>query len=569
MSAGAARPDGGQPAPERRAGALAVAAGILLSRLAGFARASVTGALFGVGPHADVLQTALRAPNLLQNLLGEQSLSASFIPVYSRLLAEGRREAAARFAGAAFGLLAAAAGALALLGVVAARPLVALFAPGFLGDAAAVAAGELAVDRYELAVAAVRWIFPMTAFLVLSAWALGVLNSHRRFFLSYVAPVVWNGAIVAALAYAAVTAATAATATGDAGESLRTRLLFAACAGALAGGVLQLAVQLPAVLRELGGLRPSVALATEGVREALAAFGPALAGRGVVQLSSYLDLLLASLLAAGAVAALGYAQLLYLLPVSLFGLSVAAAALPELARRRATGEALAQEAADALARSGFLNLPSAVAYVVVGLPLVEGLYRLFGNGFGRQESWLVYLALAAYSLGLPASTGSRVLQSTFYALGDTRTPARVALLRVACGTAVAVPAMLLLDGQQVARWTGGGAADAGLRLGALGLALGASLGAWIERAALRRALARRLPELAWPTARLARSLLAAVLAAPAALALAWALDRSGLHPTLLAIAVAAVYGAGYLAAALALKLPELAVVSSRIFGRSA
>jgi len=547
---------------------MAVGAGILLSRLAGFARASVTGALFGVGPHADVLQTALRAPNLLQNLLGEQSLSASFIPVYSRLLAEGRRDAAARFAGAAFGLLAAAAGALALLGVVAARPLVALFAPGFLGDAAAVAAGELAVDRYELAVEAVRWIFPMTAFLVLSAWALGVLNSHRRFFLSYVAPVVWNGAIVAALAYAAVTAATAATA-GGSSESFRTRLLFAACAGALAGGVLQLAVQLPAVLRELGGLRPSLALATEGVREALAAFGPALAGRGVVQLSSYLDLLLASLLAAGAVAALGYAQLLYLLPVSLFGLSVAAAALPELARRRAAGEALAHEAADALARSGFLNLPSAVAYVVVGLPLVEGLYRLFGDGFGRQESWLVYLALAAYSLGLPASTGSRVLQSTFYALGDTRTPARVALLRVACGTAAAVPAMLLLDGQEVARWTGGGTGQAGLRLGALGLALGASLGAWIERAALRRALARRLPELAWPTARLARSLLAATLAAPAALAVAWALGRSGLHPTLVAIAVAAAYGAGYLAAALALKLPELAAVSSRIFGRRA
>ncbi len=545
--------------PRRRSGALAVGAGILLSRLAGFLRASATGALFGVGPHADVLQTALRAPNVLQNLLGEQSLSASFIPVYSRLLAEGRRETAARFAGAIFGLLAAAAGSIALLGVVAARPLVAIFAPGFLQDAARVAAGELGVDRFELAVRAVRWIFPMTAFLVLSAWALGVLNSHRRFFLSYVAPVVWNSAILAALV-----AATSGSFASPGSVAASNRLLFAACAGALAGGVLQLAVQLPPVIRELGGLRPTLSTATEGVREALAAFGPALVGRGVVQLSSYLDLLLASLLAAGAVSALGYAQLLYLLPVSLFGLSIAAAALPELARRRGSGAELAHEAADSLARSGFLNLPAAVAYLTLGLPIVAGLYRLFGGGFGTEETWLVYLTLAAYSLGLPASTGSRVLQSTFYALGDTATPARVALLRVGAGTAVALPAMFLLDGLPVASLPVLAGADSRLRLGALGLALGASLGAWLERTALRRAIRKHLPELSWPRERLRRSFLAALAGAPPGMAAAWGLARLGLHPTLVAIGAAAGFGAGFLAAALALKLPELVDVMERL-----
>jgi len=548
--------------PRRRGGAFAVGAGILLSRLAGFLRASATGALFGVGPHADVLQTALRAPNVLQNLLGEQSLSASFIPVYSRLLAEGRREAAARFAGAVFGLLAATSGALALFGVAAARPLVSLFAPGFLQDAARVAAGELSVDRFELAVRAVRWIFPMTAFLVLSAWALGVLNSHRRFFLSYVAPVVWNGAIVGALVLAA-----SGTLVPPADADGATRLLFAACAGALVGGVLQLLVQLPPVVRELGGFRPSLSIATEGVREAIAAFGPALAGRGVVQLSSYLDLLLASLLAAGAVSALGYAQLLYLLPVSLFGLSIAAAALPELARRRGAGAELAHEAANSLARSGFLNLAAAVAYLSVGLPLVEGLYRLFGGGFGAQESWLVYLTLAGYSLGLPASTGSRVLQSTFYALGDTKSPARIAALRLVAGLSIGVPAMFLLDRLAVATLPALAGAEPRLRLGAVGLALGASFGAWIERGALRRALRAKLPDLEWPRRRLRRSFLAGLAGAPPGMLAAWGLGALGLHPTIVAAGVTIAFGAGFLAAAMALKLPELSEMTERLARR--
>lgn len=549
----------GEAEKEGGGGAAAVGAGILLSRLAGFARASVTGALFGVGPHADVLQTALRAPNVLQNLLGEQTLSASFIPVYSRLLAQGRAEDARRFAGAVFGLLAAAAGALALAGVLLARPLVAIFAAGYLTDAARVAAGEMAVDRFELTVAAVRWMFPMTALLVLSAWALGVLNSHRRFLLSYSAPIAWNGAIVAALAFEAQRLGAL-----RAGLEGLDRLLLAACVGALVGGALQFLVQLPGALRALGGLRPAVSRAVPGVREALAAFGPAVAGRGVVQLASYLDQLLASLLTVGAVAALGYAQLLYLLPVSLFGLSVAAASLPDMARHGGgpDGATLAARAERALAQSAFLNLPSAVAYLTLGWPIVEGLYRLFGGGFGRQESLLVWLVLAGYALGLPASTGSRVLQTTFFALGDTRTPARAAGLRVAAGVAVGVPLMFLLDRWAVASLPGSEGPER-LRLGAIGLALAASAAAWLERWALRRALRRRLPELAWPHRELHRMLAVAVAAALPGL-LAWrAAAWLGLHPTLVALAAGAAFAGGYAGFALALGLPQARMFRGR------
>src|SRR5436305_518450 len=174
-----------RPKP-RKAAAAAVAAGILLSRLAGLVRERVFAYYLGNSPAAGAFRAALRIPNLLQNLLGEGVLSASFIPVYARLLAEGRQEDASRVARAVGTLLVLVASAIALLGVLAAGPLVELLAPGF------------EESSRELTIALVRVLFPGVALLVLSAWCLGVLNSHRKFFLSYVSPVLWNTAIIAA-----------------------------------------------------------------------------------------------------------------------------------------------------------------------------------------------------------------------------------------------------------------------------------------------------------------------------------------------------------------------------------
>jgi len=559
--------------PPRRSRAAVVAGGILASRLAGLARVRAAAYFFGVGPHADVLEAALKGPNLLQNLLGEGTVSAAFIPVYSRLLAAGREREAGRFAGAILGLLVALAAALALAGVVLARPIVALLTPGFAGDAARIAAGELAVDRFELAVVAVRIIFPMTGVLTLSAWALGVLNSHRRFFLPYVAPVLWNAAILAGLAAGAwaafgeaVPARPSALPAGALG-----RVLIAACWGALAGGVAQFAVQLPLVFRLLRGFRPSLSTRVTGVREALAAFGPVVAGRGVYQLSGYLDLVLASLLAAGALGALRYAQVLYLLPISLFGLSVAAAELPELARLK--GDGLAPLRGDelapffrrlrgSLAQMMFLTLPTAFGYLAFGSLLVAALYRT--GSFGDEGNRLVYLLLCGYTLGLPATTASRLLQNSFYALSETRVPARVAVLRVAVSVAVAVPLMFWLDRFPVAA---GEEASAGspLFLGAAGLAVGSAVGAWVELAALRRALAVRLPGFAVPWGALARSAALAAAALAPAVAVAWALP-AGWHPAPRALAVVAAYGLAYLGGARLLGVPELEAWAGR-FGR--
>jgi len=539
-------------APASSSAAGSVAAGIFASRIVGLIRERVIAYYFGVSAHADVLQVAFRAPNLLQNLLGEGTISAAFIPIYSRMLDEGRPEDAGRFAGAIFGLLVVVAAGLALLGVVLAEPIVAVLAPGWLAESSSAAS----VDRFALCVQAVRVVFPMAGVLVLSAWALGVLNSHRQFFVSYVAPVLWNVAIIAGLAGGAAywTGTPWVLSDGMPADTL-SRLLIAACTGALVGGVLQFGAQLPFVAQHLRGFRLSVSTRVDGVREAIRSFGPVVAGRGVAQFSSYLDQFLASFLAVGALSALRYAQLLYILPISLFGLSVAASELPELSRlteeKRA---AFAERLHRALRQAAFLTVPTVIGYLAFG-PLLIG--ALFQTGqFQEAGTRLVTVVLGAYALGILATTLSRVLQNAFYAAGDTSTPARLAALRVGISTAVAVPAMIALDRVGVRALAGEALPGDPLFLGAAGLGLGATAGAWVEVLLLRRALRTVVPEAALPWRRAGRM---------GALALAAGLPAAGLWAALpaawpaLATAplVVGAFAGAYLVAAYALGVAEM------------
>ena len=167
--------------------AFLVAAGILLSRIAGLIRDRVFAHYFGNSDAADVFKAALRIPNFLQNLFGEGVLSASFIPVYANLLARDDKEEARKTAGAVAALLTLSTSMLVLLGVLAAPWLIEAIAPGFHGE------------KRELTVLLVRILFPGAGLLVASAWCLGVLNSHRKFFISYTAPVLWNLAMIAGM----------------------------------------------------------------------------------------------------------------------------------------------------------------------------------------------------------------------------------------------------------------------------------------------------------------------------------------------------------------------------------
>lgn len=506
-----------------------VAAGILMSRVAGLVRERVFAHYFGMGAAADVFRTALRMPNVLQNLLGEGVMSASFIPVYSELLAEGREEEAGRVAGAIFALLLAIAGGLALVGVFLAPVLVTVFAPGFSGY------------RYELTVAVVRIIFPMTGVLVLYAWALGILNSHRRFFAAYVAPVLWSAAMIATMVLLG-------------GRLDMTRLTIALAWGALIGGLLQFGFLLPWVARLERSLEIRWDLKLAGVREAVRNAGPAILGRGVVQLGSYLDMFLASFLAIGAPAALGYAQTLYVLPVSLFGMAVAAAELPELSRRRGDAAAVLQgRVNDGLRQMAFYVVPSVVGYLLLGDLIVAALYQT--GEFGPSAVLLAYLVLGGYTLGLLASTGTRLFSSAFFALRDTRTPAKFAFVRVVVAGALGVALMLYLQNFEVA----------GRPLGAVGLGVASGGAAWLEWVLLRRSLRRRMGAVGFPRGPLLRMAAAALLAAAAAVAVRLLLPV--LHPVPAAAAVLGVYGVAYMGLAKLFGLEEVNDLAGRLTGR--
>ena len=268
-------------------------AGIFLSRIAGLVRERVFAHYFGNSGAADAFKAAFRIPNFLQNMFGEGVLSASFIPVYAKLLAEKDEEEARKTAGAVAALLALTTSSIVLSGVLATPYLIDVIAGGFHGE------------TRELTIRLVRILFPSAGLLVFSAWCLGILNSHRKFFLSYTAPVVWNVAMIATLWHWG-------------GRYAQFPLAEILAWGSVAGSAMQVIVQLPVVLRLLHGLRLSLNYHAENVRIVVRNFLPVFAGRGVVQISAYIDVLLASWLPTGAVAALSYAQTLYLLPVSLF-----------------------------------------------------------------------------------------------------------------------------------------------------------------------------------------------------------------------------------------------------------
>jgi putative peptidoglycan lipid II flippase len=508
--------------------AIWVGTGILLSRIAGLIRDRVFGHYFGTSAAADAFRAAFRIPNFLQNLFGEGVLSASFVPVYARLLAQDKEGEANEVAGVIATLLGLLMSVLVLIGITLAPLLIDLIAPGFHGA------------KRELTVSLVRIFFPGAGVLVLSAWCLGILNSHRRFFLSYAAPVIWNVAIIAALL-------------GFGRISSDSALVKIAAWGSVVGSLLQLGVQLPVVLKLIGAIRFSLRYRLVEVGHVIRNFVPVFFSRGVVQISAYVDSMIASLLPTGALAALGYAQTLYLLPISLFGMSVSAAELPALSSTLGNAEEIAAGLRSrlemGLRRIAFFIVPSTVAFVVLGNVIVAAIYQ--SGHFNPADVAYVWAILAGAAVGLPSSTLGRLYASVYYAQRDTRTPLRFSLIRVVVTTvlgyvsAMYLPGLLGLD----RRW------------GIVGLPMTAGLAAMLEYSLLRRTLIRRIGRVALPAPFLVRLWVSAVLAG----AVAWALRHAvmSLHPILVAVVVLGAYGLCYGAGTLALGVPEAAALTRR------
>ncbi len=469
-----------------------VAAGIFLSRIAGIIRTVVIGVVLGSTAAADAFSFAMRVPNLLQNLLGEGSLSASFIPVYARLVEEGDERRASALAGAVLSILALLTAVIVLVIVVAARPIVWLFTDW-----------ESDPARYELTIELFRITTIGIGFLVISAWCLGVLNSHRSFFLSYAAPVLWNIAQIAALVVAAAVAL-----------SVADGALLLAWAVVI-GGILQLAIQLPRVRAYVPSLRPTLQR-NNLVNDVIRRFVPAVGARGVVQVSSFIDTFFLTLLVGGAASFYLYALPLYVTPISLFGFSVAAAELAEMSRRSQQINSLAARITPALRRTvvpaGFIT----AAYLAAGPTWADALYgwisRLLGRGLTDPAGILVigYL-LMAMALGLPAAITARVTQNTLYSLGDVKGPARIAVVRVVVSIVSSYLLMLQLDWLTFEatsisefgafpHWPPWEQVPESRRalegvtphLGVVGIGLGSSLAAWVEWIMLRMRLRNRL-----------------------------------------------------------------------------
>lgn len=524
-----------------RRGALDVAAGIFASRIVGLVRERIFAHYFGNSAAADAFKAAQKIPNFLQNLFGEGVLSASFIPVYARLLSEKCEVEADRVAGVIATLLAIVTSILALIGVFATPFLIDLIAPGFEGE------------KRLLTIQLVQILFPGIALLVMSAWCLGILNSHRRFFLSYAAPVVWNLAIIGTLVLFG-------------GRQNQDDLAVTTAWGLVIGCLLQFVIQLPTVFKLLTQFKPSVDLRSTHVRGILGNFSSAVVARGVVQISAYVDNILASLLPTGAVAILGYAQTLYLLPISLFGMSVSAASLAEMSRSRGetagasaaeSNEALRTQLERGLRQIALFIVPSMAAYMALGDVVVAALYKT--GKFSQNDVASVWAALAGCSLGLLASTLGRLYASTFYALEDTRSPLWFAIIRVSLNTslgyvaAVELPARIGLD----ASW------------GIVFLTVSSSAAGWVELLLLRRKLNARIGRAALPWSFSWKVGVASVLAAAVGVGVKTLLYSSSyrLPAYLEVVPTFGCFGAVYFGAARLFGVAEAASVMDRITRR--
>ncbi|MFQ5896627.1 MAG: murein biosynthesis integral membrane protein MurJ [Candidatus Methylomirabilia bacterium] len=388
----------------------------LVSRLLGFLRDVVVAQAFGASSITDAFFVAFRIPNLFRRLLAEGALSAALIPVFTEFLTVRPREEFNRMFRSVAGVFLAALCAVTVVGVLLAPWLVRLLAPGFTADA----------EQAGLASSLTRVMFPYLILVGLATLAMGVLNAHRRFFTSALGPAVLNVGMISAVLLLA--------------PRIETPILGLAV-GVLAGGLGQFLIQLPE-LRSVGvPLAPSAEFSHPAVRRVVRLLGPSVLGLAAVQLSVFVNTLLASLLPRGSISYLYYADRVMEFPLGVFGIAVATATLPlmaaQAARRELTG--VAQTLNFALRLSCFVAIPASVGLILLRDPIIRVLFQR--GEFGAADSEATAWALGFYALGLTAFSGTRIAAQTFYALGDTATPVRIGIGAVALNVLFALALM--------------------------------------------------------------------------------------------------------------------------------
>lgn len=418
----------------------------LASRVAGFVRDVVTAALLGAGPVADAFFVAFRLPNHFRALFAEGAFNAAFVPLFSKRHVEEGAAAAKRFAEQVLAVLLAVQLLLLVLFELAMPAFIHVFAPGFADDPV----------RFDLAVLFTRITFPYLLLISIVALLGGILNSLGRFSAAAAAPILLNLCLIAALLWLSPHVATP-------GHALAW--------GVLAAGLAQFALLAWAARRTGTALRLPLPRLTPGIRRFLKVLGPAALGAGVVQISLFVDTLIASLLPAGSVSFLYYADRINQLPLGVIGVAVGTVLLPELSRRLKAGDedGAAFQQNRAIELSLTLTLPAAAAFLVAAGPIISALFQR--GAFTAADSAASAAALTAYAIGLPAFVIVKSLLPGFYAREDTATPVRIAIAAVAVNIAL----KLALIGP----------------FAHVGIALGTSAAAWVNAGLLGWTLHRR------------------------------------------------------------------------------
>jgi len=491
----------------------------LLSRVLGVARDMALTFAFGAGREMDAFNVATRIPNLVRDLFAEGAMSAAFVPTFTRHLKEKGQESAWRLGSNVINALILVTGALVVLGIIYAYPL----ADFYTDD-------EKFRDNLPLTAELTRWTLPFLTMVAIAVAQAGMLNSLRRFFIPAVSPALYNVAIILSALVMVPFA-----------PALGIEPITAIAMGSLAGGMLQIVAQWPALRRAGFRYRFFLDFKDPGLRRVLLLMGPGTIGVAAAQINLAVNTWLATSQGEGSVTVLNYAFRLMYLPIGLFGVSVATAAVPDLARQ-ATGEGfndMRRTISSALRMMLVLSVPAMVGLAVLGRPIVQ---LLFERGEWTADATAATAwALLMYAPGLIGYSIVKIGSPSFYALSDARTPVMISMITV--GTNVVLNLWLVRI------------------LGFGGLALGTAIASLVNAILLMTLLARRIGGI--DGARVAKTFLkvaaaSIVMGAVAYYTQAWLAGRVGTtHDLTRAMAVGGGIGAGMIALAASAKILRL------------
>src|SRR5215203_508946 len=433
----------------RSAGVIGIAT--MTSRVLGLVRDQVMAYLFGAGNAVDAYNVAFRIPNLVRDLFAEGAMSAAFVPTFTRYLTREGRPAAWRLGNHVVNALLVATGAVVCAALVFTAPLVTMFAEDYSN----------VPGKLELTVLLTRIMLPFLTLVAVAAAFMGMLNSLNRFFVPALSPAMFNVAsILCALLLVPVM------------PRLGLPPIAAMAIGVLIGGIGQILIQSPLLRKEGYRYQPVLDVREPGLRQVLILMGPGTLGLAATQINVFVNTVLATGEGTGAVSWLNYAFRLMYLPLGIFGVSIATAAMPGIARHAARDDVpgMRHEVASGIAMMTVLNVPATIGLIVLARPIVAMLFQR--GAFTARDTDATAAALMCYAIGLTGYSVVKVISPTFYALHESRKPVMVSAVSVLINAALNIMFVK--------------------RFGYLGLAVGTSLTALLNATVLLGMLRSRL-----------------------------------------------------------------------------